>query len=332
MFVLVAGTTETAGIEGISAAGADPEAMAVTPTADAEILMDGDLVDAPAVPVSPSGCPTPALVSRAVRELVGFDVRVIDSGLTIEPGITTRAVGGEPGDDVRTAEPVPNAGAIWDRSRTVGENIASESGERLYVGETIPGGTTTALGVARALDVELSVSSSLPENPTERKRAVVREGLAESGIEPGELAGQPQRAVRSLGDPVLAAVAGLAEGALSSGVPVTLAGGTQLLAAAALLRHAGIEGPLELATTRYVADDPTASVRATADALDLSVTATDPDFGGCGHAGIERFAAGEGKEGVGMGGALALARRSGIDRSAVRDRAVALYDRLLGDP
>ena len=331
-FVLVAGTTETARIEGISAAGADPEAMAATPTADAEVLLEGKPIDAPAVPVSPSGCPTPALVTRAVRELVGFEVEVIDAGMAVEPGITTRSVASDSGGDARTAEPVPNAGAIWQRSRAIGEDLASKSDDRLYVGETIPGGTTTALGVARALGVDLSVSSSLPENPTERKRAVVRDGLAESGIEPGELAGEPRRAVRLQGDPVLGAVAGLAEGALSAGSVVTLAGGTQLLAAAALVRHAGVEDSLELATTSYVADDPTASVRKTADALDLSLSVTDPGFGGCGHAGIERFAAGEGKEGVGMGGSLALAERRGIELPAVRNQTMTLYDRLLGDP
>ncbi|MFW5918064.1 MAG: nicotinate-nucleotide--dimethylbenzimidazole phosphoribosyltransferase, partial [Haloferacaceae archaeon] len=287
-FVLVAGTTATARIDGISAAGADPAAMVWTPTADVEILVEGEPVDAPTVPVSPSGCPTPALLTRAVRELVGFNVEVVDAGLACEPGIPTRIVATDPGGDVRTEEPVPKADAIWRRSRAVGEAVAHESDERVSVGETIPGGTTTALGVARALGVDLSVSSSLPENPTERKQRVVREGLAESAIAPGDLDGDPRRAVRCQGDPVLAAVAGLVEGALSAGASVTLAGGTQLLAAAALLRHAGIGAPLELATTSYVAGDPTATVRTTADELDLTLTVTDPGFAGCGHAGLGR--------------------------------------------
>jgi len=49
-FVLTAGTTRTAAIDGISAAGADPEAMVHTPAADAEILTYGTTVRAPAVP------------------------------------------------------------------------------------------------------------------------------------------------------------------------------------------------------------------------------------------------------------------------------------------
>ena len=330
-FLLVAGTTRTARIDGISAAGADPEAMAVTPTADAELLMEGRRVNSPAVPVSPAGCPTPALVTRAVRELAGFDARVIDAGLATEPGIDTTTVAEWSGGDVRTTEPVPQADRIWDRARATGEDIAGRTDDRLYVAETIPGGTTTALGVARALGVDLSVSSSLPENPVERKGTVVREGLAESGIEPGELAGEPGWAVRRQGDPVLAAVAGLVEGALSAEASVTLAGGTQMLAAAGLVRHAGIDVDLELATTAYVAEDSTATVRETADALGLSLIVTDPGLGDCGHPGLERFASGEGKEGVGMGGALALARRRGIEPQAIRDRTEQLYDRLLGE-
>ena len=153
-FVLVAGTTETARIEGISAAGADPAAMADTPTADAEILTKGQPVNAPAVPVSPTGCPTPALLTRGVRELAGFDVTVLDAGLATEPGISTRIVATDSGGDVRTNEPVPGADVIWKRAKAVGEEVASESDEHVYVGETIPGGTTTALGVGAGVSVE----------------------------------------------------------------------------------------------------------------------------------------------------------------------------------
>ncbi len=52
--------------------------MAHTPSADAEILKYGRPVSV--VPVSPSGCPTPAVITRAVRELVEFDPIVIDAG------------------------------------------------------------------------------------------------------------------------------------------------------------------------------------------------------------------------------------------------------------
>lgn len=326
-FVLVAGTTETAGIDGVSAAGVDPEAMRYTPAADAEIVACGEPVLSPAVPVSPSGCPTPALVTRAVRELVGFEALVVDAGLPTEiapPALST----GAPGGDVRDPEPVPGAADVFGEARAVGREFP---GERVVVGESVPGGTTTALGVLTALGEDYAVSSSLPENPLPLKRSAVAEGLAASDVDAGDLAGRPLDALRRMGDPVLATVAGLGRGALESGVDVTLAGGTQMLAAAALLRHAGVEDALAVATTSFVADDESADVRAAAEDFGVDLVVTDPGFDRSEHVAMRRFREGEGKEGAGMGGALSLADRAGVPPSAVRTRIADRYGDLVDE-
>ncbi|GAB7010095.1 nicotinate-nucleotide--dimethylbenzimidazole phosphoribosyltransferase [Halorubrum trueperi] len=340
---VVAGTTETAAIDGISAAGADPELRAHTPNADLEIVADGRPASGSPVPVSPAGCPTPAVVTRAVRELVGFEFVGIDAGLAVPAEIPTRGANVAPGGDVRDPEPVPDAAAAFDRTRSIaGEIVGAQGGsdgnppgddgpDDLLVAETIPGGTTTALGVLTALGERPIVSSSLAANPLATKREVVDEGLAASGLGPGDAAGDPVEAVRLMGDPVLAAAAGLVAGAVERGIDVTLAGGTQLAAVAALARHAGIERRLPLATTSFVADDPTADVAALADDLDLSLTATDPGFGASDHPAMAAYARGEAKEGVGMGGALALAERARAPRADVRKRVAALTDRLLAE-
>jgi len=327
--VLAAGTTATARIEGISAAGADPELMAHTPSADAEILVRGQVVEAPAVPVSPTGCPTPAVVTRAVREAVGFDVTVLDAGLSSPAGVETVPLGASPGRDVRENRAVPDVRRVFEAAREAGAGI--DDG-RVFVAETIPGGTTTALGVLTALGEDWGVSSSLPENPLELKRRVVRAGLDASGLDPGGAAGDPLRAVGRMGDPVLAAVAGVVRGALESGVDVTLAGGTQMLAAAALLRHGGVDAPLPLATTSFVAADPGTALREAAGALDLDLAVTDPGFERSEHVAMERYVAGEGKEGVGMGGALAYARGAGVPMADVRESVEAAYNRLVARP
>ena len=327
-FALVVGTTETAAIDGISAAGADPEAMRYTPAADAELLCHGRPTTTPAVPVSPTGCPTPALVTRAVRELVGFDPLVVESGLAAPTGAPTRSLGARPGRDVRESEAVPDAAGIVERAREFGRSLPDE---HLYLGESIPGGTTTALGVLLALGVADSVSSSFPENPLSLKREVVAESLAASGTEPDGLSGRPVEALAATGDPVLAAAFGLAAGALATGTEVTLAGGTQLLAVAALLRHGGYDGPLTVATTPFVADDDSAGTRGTAAELGVDLAVTDPGFGSSDHVAARRYLAGEGKEGAGMGGALALADREGVSMAAVRERLFERYDELLGD-
>ncbi|MDS0258190.1 TIGR00303 family protein [Haloarcula sp. S1CR25-12] len=327
-FILVAGTTETAQRDGLSAAGADPELLSTTPGADAELLTYGRPVRTDTVPVSPSGCPTPALVTRAVRELLGFDVAVVDGGLTEPTGAPTVSVGAGVGRDIGDQDPVPTAYGAFEAARQYGRKLPTDE---LWLAETIPGGTTTALGVLRALGEEAMVSSSLPENPVERKERVVSEGLAASSMQPGDAAGEPKRAVRRMGDPVLATLAGLTTGAVETDTAVTLAGGTQQLAVAALVRHGGYEGSLGLATTSYVADDGTADLRASAGELDLDLTVTDPGFDASDHVAMERFVAGEAKEGVGMGGALALADRAGLGMAEVRDRFAAVYDDLV-DP
>lgn len=324
-FVLVAGTTRTARIDGISAAGATPTLARHTPSADAEILVFGRPVHSPVVPVSPEGCPTPAAMTRAVREAVGFPVTVVDGGLAEPAAVRTVPVDASPGGDVRAPEPVPAATAIFERAREVGRSLAAE---HLVLAETVPGGTTTALGVLRALGERPAVSSSKSRNPLERKRSIVEAGLEASGLAPGGAAGEPVRAIRLMGDPVLAAVAGLARGAMATDGRVTLAGGTQLLAASALLRHDGVSEPLAVATTSFVLEDPSAEVGALAESLDVEVRATDPGFEGVDHPAAAAFRRGEAKEGVGMGGALDVARRSDTSMAAVRERFLRLVDEL----
>jgi len=327
--VLAAGTTATAAVDGLSAAGADPDLRAHTPSADAEILEYGRPVRAPVVPVSPSGCPTPAVVTRAVRDLLGFETAVVDAGLAKPTAAPTVDVGARPGRDVRESEAVSNAAAVFEEGRAFGRGVPDDE---VLLGETIPGGTTTALGVLAALGERETVSSSLPDNPVERKRAVVDEGLAESGLSRGGAAGDPVLAIERMGDPVQAVLAGIAVGCLEAGTDVTLAGGTQLAAVAALVRHDGREDPLELATTVYVAEDESVALDGLAADLDLSVTVTDPGFDGRDHPVFDGYAAGEAKEGVGMGGSLAVASDYGLPNRRIRERVLARYRRLLDSP
>lgn len=324
--VLVTGSTETASIDGISAAGADTDLMAHTPSADAEIVAYGQPVRAPVVPVSPSGCPTPAVMTRAVREELGFGLTVVDGGLANPSGAPTVTVGARPGGDIRDEDPVPTAPGAYEAARQFGRALPDDE---ICLAESIPGGTTTALGVLEALGERGAVSSSLPENPVAQKRAVVDDALAASNLDAGEAAHDPKRAVRRMGDPVLAVAAGLAHGALETETAVTFAGGTQMLTVIALLRHGGVEQQLPLATTTFVVEDESARVEALATDLSVDVTATDPDFDGRDHTAFEAYARGEAKEGVGMGGALALADRAGVSMGTVRDRIRTVYERVV---
>ncbi|WP_336136539.1 nicotinate-nucleotide--dimethylbenzimidazole phosphoribosyltransferase [Natronomonas amylolytica] len=332
--VLCAGSTRTAAIDSISAAGADADLMAHTPSADAEILTYGAPVRAPVVPVSPTGCPTPAVITRAVVDRLDIETTVVDAGLTEPTAAPTVTVGARVGDDIRERDPVPSAPGAFAAARQFGRKLPDDE---LFLAETVPGGTTTALGVLTALgeaDIlgrdEGAVSSSLPENPLDLKRRVVDEALEASSLEPGEAADEPLVALRRAGDPVLAVVAGIAAGALETDTAVTLAGGTQLVAAAACLRHRGYDGPLGLATTSFLDADPAVDLDRAAAALDLSVTVTDPGFTDD-HPAMAAYERGEAKEGAGMGGALALADRANLPMADVRAGLREVYDDLLAD-
>ncbi len=325
-FVVTVGTTETGLIDGISAAGATPDVMSHTPSADVEILEYGRPVFAPFVPVSPSGCPTPSLITRAVMDLIDFEHRIVDAGLTEPTAAPTISVGATQGGDIRMADPVPEAADIAEQASRLAEGVDDD----LVIAESIPGGTTTALGVMTALGESIPVSSSLPENPLDLKRSVVAKGLETSGLAEGELAGEPVAAVRRMGDPMLAAVYGLIKGAVAAESDVTLAGGTQMIAAAALARHGDVSAPLTVATTSFVDVDGSTDLASAAETLDLDISVTDPGFEEAEHVAFERYRLGEAKEGVGMGGALRLAAAADVEMSAVRQRVKDRYDALVG--
>ncbi len=87
---------------------------------------------------------------------------------------------------------------------------------------------------------------------------------------------------------------------------ILFAGGTQMLAVAAVLKALGKRVP-HLATTVYVRDDPSAGfVRSVAD-VGTAAYYVDPNFAEIGHVGLARYCIGEVKEGMGAGGALTLA-------------------------
>jgi len=92
--------------------------------------------------------------------------------------------------------------------------MLSQFNDHLFIGESTPAGTTTALGVLTAMgyDGNRKVSGSMPENPHDLKMEVVSDGLKAAGFEAGDLAHDPLKAVEVVGDPMIPAVAGIAAG------------------------------------------------------------------------------------------------------------------------
>ena len=84
-FLLAASVTKTCEIAGITQAGI-PGKIAYTPTLDAEFIVDEKLYSMPEIAETPSGVPTPALITRAIHNLNPFStIEILNLGLEIKP-------------------------------------------------------------------------------------------------------------------------------------------------------------------------------------------------------------------------------------------------------
>jgi uncharacterized protein (TIGR00303 family) len=329
LFVCTIATTETAKILGISAAGKHPEFTDYTPPADAELLLLGRCKCIAGVPVTPDGIPTPALITMSALRLADIPVLVASGGLKVKPQIPFLDLGGNPGKDIRTGNAVDNVEEVIQRATVAGENLA-KTADYLVIGESIPGGTTTALGVLSAMgvDAEGKVSSSMPENPHGLKTETVRAGLAASGESFGSLAKNAVKAISCLGDPMMPAFAGLVIGAATQ-VPVLMAGGTQMSAVLAVVNalNPDVLCNVAIGTTRWVVSDRSSDLKGiVAQIFDVPILAADLDFAPSRFPGLQAYEKGIVKEGVGAGGA-AIAAMAKLGGAVTKDMLLKEIER-----
>jgi len=336
LFVCTIGTTETAKIPGISAAGKYPELTDYTPPADVELLLLGRCKCIPGVPVTPEGIPTPALITMSALKLADIPALVASGGLKVNPHVPFLDLGGNPGMDIRTGNAVENVKEVMQKAKIAGENLAKIA-DYLVVGESIPGGTTTALGVLLAMGVDArgKVSSSMPGNPHELKIKTVEAGLKASGVEFGALADDPIKAISCVGDPMAPAFAGLVIGAADK-VPVLMAGGTQMGAVLAVIKalNRAVLDNVAIGTTRWIIVDKTADLKGIVTQIaDIPITAVDLNFSQSRFDGLRAYEARVVKEGVGAGGAAiaAILKSEGsITKEILLKEIEKNYEQLVG--
>jgi uncharacterized protein (TIGR00303 family) len=316
LFVCTIASTETAKIPGLSAAGQNPDFTDFTPPADAELLLLGKCKSIAGVPITPDGIPTPGLITFSALRMADIPVVVANGGVKVKPQIPFIDLGGNSGRDIRTGDAVDNVEEVIERAKIAGEQLA-KTADYLVIGESIPGGTTTALGVLSALGInaEGKVSSTLPQNPHSLKNEVVRTGLKAAGVKFGGLSDDPIKAVSCVGDPMMPALAGLVIGAARQ-APVLMAGGTQMTAVLAVINALNPEALCNVAigTTRWVAFDKTSDIKGIVTQFcDVPVLAADLNFGSSKFPGLSIYETGLVKEGVGAGGAsiAAMAKLGG---------------------
>ncbi|MDH3765729.1 MAG: TIGR00303 family protein, partial [Nitrosopumilus sp.] len=185
-----------------------------------------------------------------------------------------------------------------DYGRIVGRSMASLT-DCLVIGESIPGGTTTALAVLKAFGFNAKVSSSIPNNPIVLKNKIVNSALERIDSE------HPYSIIAKVGDPMIPFVAGM----LSSGSDVSkimLAGGTQMAAVLAFASKIGFnEKNTIIGTTSYITNDESANFKnLIKEIVDIPAISVNPNLENSQYSGLKAFSEGFAKEGVGAGGSI----------------------------
>ena len=346
--LLLLAATDTAAVPGISAAGASPQARLGTAAADAELLLLGPGGRrCHALPPLPAGV-SPALISHVVLSQLGLLERtqVLDLGCAIAAAVPHLRLPGlesaGPARCLSTGQALASArvAALVQRGSAWGRRW--DPAEPLLLAECVPGGTTTALAVLEGLGVAASglVSGSLHQPAHGLKSALVTQGLAAAGFEAAELAAvadpltfaEPLNVLAALGDPMQAFAAGLVGEAAVRGVPVLLAGGSQMAAVLALALAVAEPGQrpalaerLVVATTAWVADEAGSNLALLLERIGarwqvrprLEVAALR--FHGCSSAALRDYERGYVKEGVGAGGLALLWQLAGRQPGALAE-------------
>jgi NaMN:DMB phosphoribosyltransferase len=152
LFSIILGNTRLSTIPGVSGAGPTPEKTLLTPILDSELIITGAIRSRPMKPNTPTGCPTPAVITRAMMDLLGMEALFVNAGLAHPPVVPCLDLYGDPGGDPREGNAVPRAREIFTQGQRAGQ-ILSGLSDLLVLGECVPGGTTrpSAYSVALAI-------------------------------------------------------------------------------------------------------------------------------------------------------------------------------------
>ncbi len=327
VFACVLGFTDTCLIPGISAAGKTPEDRRYTAIADAEFLARG-VQHHPDYPLPPliAGA-SPVYISRAIVAALDLPSYIFNAGLPIAPTIPHIDLSGLPAACLSTgsALPLKIVEHLYYQGLSWGEKLAAlHPDSYLVIGECVVGGTTTALSLLTGLGIDAlgKVNSSHPVCNHHQKAEIVAQGLSHlnlSTINPPPTLPtlptpiSPLRLVAAIGDPMQIVVAGMAISA-SRTTGVLLAGGTQMLAVAALINAIGVSqnlivntAQIIVGTTAWVAADRSGDTVALAQLIpQIPLISTNLSFANSKYSQLQVYEQGFVKEGVGAGG-LAIA-------------------------
>ena len=310
-FLLAASVTKTCEIEGITQAGI-PGMIPLTPTLDAEFIINERVYSLGELAETPTGVPTPAIITRAVHNLVPFStIEILDLGLqTIPQNSASHNFDIQPSDSIATGANI-DAKAVFRKGMAAGESYELK-GNYLILAESTPSGTTTAAATALALgyDCKDEFSSSFLNVPSNIRNKTIDQALSLINDDKSNF-----EKLSIVSDNMLIFCAGFLMSA-SRRFHVVLAGGTQMAACllvADKLREDVLmrvkNENITLATTSWVANDKNSDIAHILSLLSYKPHAvyTSFSFEQSTIPILKKYDEGEAKEGVGAGAALGYA-------------------------
>lgn len=322
-FLLAASITKTCEIDGITQAGI-PGKISLTPTLDAEFIINEKVFSLGELAETPTGIPSPALIARAVHNLNRFSsIEILDLGLDIIPqNSTCHDFEISPSNSITEGANI-NAKEIFAKGMACGKSYELK-GNYLILGESTPSGTTTATASCLALgyDCKNDFSSSFLNVPDDIKTQTINKALSLIDDDMGNF-----EKLSHVSDNMLIFCAGFLLEA-SRRFHVVLAGGTQMAACLLIadkLREDVLmrlkSDNITLATTGWVANDEHSDIKHLLSLLSYTPHAiyTQFSFANTEIPVLKKYDDGEAKEGVGAGASLAYATTNNLNNDEVLD-------------
>ena len=322
-FLLAASVTKTCEIDGITQAGI-PGKIGLTPTLDSEFIVNEKVFSLGELAETPTGIPSPALITRAVHNLNQFSsLEILDLGLQIQPqNSICHNFGIEPSESIANGANI-DARSVFEKGMKFGRSYELK-GNYLILGESTPSGTTTAMATALALGFDCgdNFSSSFSNVPNSIKNETVKKALS---LTNKEMSSYEKLDVVS--DNMLIFCAGFLLEA-SRRFHIVLAGGTQMAACLLIadkLREDVLmqlkSDNITLATTHWVAKDKNSDIAHILSLLSYTPHAvyTEFSFANAEIPVLKKYDEGEAKEGAGAGASLAYAYANNLNNDEVLD-------------
>lgn len=301
----------------------------LTPTLDAEFITNSKVFSLGEVAETPTGVPTPAIITRAVHNLTPFsNIEILDLGLTKLPKNSTyRTFGITPSGSIATGANI-DARSVFEKGVRAGRSYELK-GSYLILAESTPSGTTTAAATALALGYECEddFSSSFLNVPTTIKKETIDKALSLINDDMTNF-----EKLSYVSDNMLIFCAGFLLEA-SRRFHVVLAGGTQMAAVLLIadkLREDVLMRPksdnITLATTSWIANDKNSDIAHILSLLSYKPHAvyTTFSFQEASIGVLKKYDEGEAKEGVGVGAALGYACANGVDNKKLLEEVESI--------